>query len=147
MRQQAPSRTVEDGREVFVLWSINRCFFFFGFCFSFVFWWYWVLNWGLTLARQVLYHLSYALALCFLFQGRVCIFAGQGAWTPSGGGAWTTVRDLLCRWHHCPWLIGWYGVSLIFCPGWLRTVLLLISISPVAGMTGRSHCVQKHTHL
>jgi hypothetical protein len=37
------------------------------------------------------------------------------------------------------WLIYWDGVLLTFCSVWLQTVILLISVSWVAGM---SHCTQ-----
>jgi hypothetical protein len=37
-----------------------------------------------------------------------------------------------------PWLVGWGGVLLTFCLAWLRTMILPVSASWVAGIVGMS---------
>jgi hypothetical protein len=44
--------------------------------------------------------------------------------------------------HHTWLLFGWDGISQTFCLDWPRTVILWISASWVARITGMSHCAQ-----
>jgi hypothetical protein len=95
----------------------------------------------LLLARQGLSHLSHVSRPFFLlviFQIRACVFTW--AWPqvkipPSMASqvAWAT--DV----YHRTQFIGWDGVSLAFCPGWPLTVVLLVSVSWVAGITDMNH--------
>jgi hypothetical protein len=54
----------------------------------------------------------------------------------SGLTPWATLPALFL------WRVFWDRVSQTFCPGWLWTLVLLISASWVAGITGVSHWCQ-----
>jgi hypothetical protein len=97
--------------------------------------WYWILNSGPSFSRQVLYHLSHTLST-FLIWRAMCLDCDSPIYASHLPG-----MTGVC--HHTQLWIGWDGgFSLIFCPGWPQIVILLISTSGVARITGSSHYTQ-----
>jgi hypothetical protein len=102
-----------------------------------------VLTQILAIARQVLYHLNYTthpVLLSLFFKSGLTLYLGQP-------GSWASylcfLCSLLCRddgHNHRTWLMDWDGVLWNFCLAWPWTVILLISASWIAEISGVCHC-------
>jgi hypothetical protein len=91
---------------------------------------------GLMLATQVLHHLNHSPALfCFShFSGRILHFCSELA---SNCAPPTYDLPATTGMHNHSWLIDWdRGLNNFVCPGWPQTMILPISASLVAGITG-----------
>jgi hypothetical protein len=94
---------------------------------------------GLSLARQVPYHLSQVPSPFALIISQIgsCVFAWVSL--DSDPSICLSHTEGIIGMHSVPGLID-KGVSLTFCHGWPQNTILPISASRVAGMTGMSHC-------
>jgi hypothetical protein len=103
---------------------------------------------GLALARQALYHLYHNPSFFVLgyFSGRVFHFFAWG-WLQTvihDPPTFTSRAGIVGTNHHAQ-LVGWGEVSLFL--GWPRTMILSISVSQRAGITGMTHHIWPHKQI